>query len=70
MSMEFDHKRFINSLLIKVGLCVWMGIVIFVFLIVFWPSAFQPLVWSLGLLHYLQLLQSIITPLLTANYLS
>jgi hypothetical protein len=70
MSNQYSHNKLSNPFLLKIGLCVWMCIVIFAFLIVFWPPILQSLIWGLGLQNYLQLLQSIIKPMLTANYLS
>ena len=68
MLKQLSYEEFLNSFLIKVGLCIWIGIIIIAFLVLFWPPLLNQLVSELGIQHYLQQLQNWLGPFFTANY--
>jgi len=55
---------------IKITLCIWMGAVIFIFLIMFGPPEFWSVARRLGISGGLRQLENLLTPFLTAGYLS
>ena len=65
-----DDHSLSTSLWIKIALCAWMGAVVLLFIILFWPPCLWGLAQGLGIMDKLQLLQDWITPFFSAGYLS
>lgn len=68
MLKQLSYEELINSFAIKVGLCLWIGIILMTFLVLFCPSLLNQFVSELGIQHYLQLLQNWLRPFFTASY--
>jgi len=59
-----------TALWVKIVLCVWIGAIVMLYLILFWPPYLWGLAQGLGIMDFLQKLQAWITPFFTAGYLS
>jgi hypothetical protein len=70
MLQEPFENRSSISVWIKLLLCIWMGAVIFIFLIMFGPPEFWSIGQGLGIYDGLMKLQGLLTPFFTAGYLS
>lgn len=67
----FSGERSLSiSIWVKIVLCAWMGVVVLLFVILFWPPYLVGLAQGLGILDKLQLLQNLIGPFFRASYLS
>lgn len=65
-----DNHSLSTSLWIKIVLCTWMGAVLLLFVILFWPPSFWGLAQGLGISDLVQKLQAWIMLFFTAGYLS
>jgi hypothetical protein len=63
-------RKTISILLIQISLIVWMGMVIFVFLVLFGPQEFWILTSKLGIHDELIRLQTLLQSFFTATYQS
>ena len=70
MLHEPFENQFSISVWVKIVLCVWIGTIILLYVILFWPSSLWELARELGISGILQNLQAWITPFFTAGYLS
>jgi hypothetical protein len=70
MLQEFVDNEFSISVWARIGLCAWIGTVMSLYVILFWPPYLSRLVQGLGIMDLLQQLQTWIKPFFTAGYLS
>jgi hypothetical protein len=64
------RERPFISLLIKTGLCIWIGLMIFVYSVRFCPSELDPILSGLGIQNHFQHLQRWLQLVFDARYQS
>jgi hypothetical protein len=69
MPNRYRAGRFLVAFLVRLSLCVWVGMIVLFFIIVLSPPEFETIAFDLGVSRHLHQLQGVIRPLLTADHL-